>query len=53
MRERGSGGQADTEREKEREREREKAREKIPSRLCMVSAEPDKGLKLANHEVMT
>ena len=48
------------EREKERERERmswggaeREAREKIPSRLCTVSTEPDVGLKLIDHEIMT
>ena len=28
-------------------------REKIPSRLRAVSAEPDEGLKLTNHEIVT
>ena len=48
------------ERERERERERmswggaeREAREKIPSRLCTVSTEPDVGLKLIDHEIMT
>ena len=43
-------------REKEREctgRDRERGRERIPSRLCAVSAEPDVGLKLANREITT
>ena len=37
------------------EGQREKERERIPSRLCSgtVSAEPDKGLELTNHEIMT
>ena len=43
------------------EREREKAsgggakrrRERIPIRLCIVSAEPDVGLKLMNRRIMT
>ena len=34
-------------------RSREREREKIPSRLCAVSAEPDEGLKLTNREIMT
>ena len=33
--------------------QRERGRERIPSRLCNVSAEPDVGLKLTNHEIMT
>ena len=49
------------EREKEREREREskpgsgreRGRERTPSRLRAVSTEPDMGLKLTNHEIMT
>ena len=32
---------------------RERERERIPSRLCTVSAEPDLGPELTNHEVMT
>ena len=53
-------------RERERERERERARartskggaeregeERIPSRLHAVSTEPDSGLSLTNHEIMT
>ena len=35
-----------------RGREREKG-ERIPSRLCTVSAEPDVGLDPTNHEIMT
>ena len=31
----------------------EREGEKIPSRLCAVSAEPDAGLKLTNPEIMT
>ena len=42
-RERASRGQADREREGER----------IPSRLPVVSREPDAGLELMNHEIMT
>ena len=38
--------------EGQRERERE-GRERIPSRFCIVSAEPDAGLGLTNHEIMT
>ena len=30
-----------------------KKRERIPSRLCAFSAEPDMGLDLMNHEIMT
>ena len=33
-------------RERERERERERGRERIPSRLCAVSTEPEAGLDL-------
>ena len=47
------------ERERERERahkqggaEREKGRERIPSRLCTISEEPDAGLELMNCEIM-
>ena len=43
-------------RDRERERERESrggARERIPSRLHAISAEPDAGLNLTNHEIMT
>ena len=32
---------------------RERERERIPSRLLNVSTEPDMGLELTNHEVMT
>ena len=31
----------------------ERGRERIPGRLHTVSAEPDAGLKLINHEIMT
>ena len=34
-------------------RGRERRRERIPSRLCVVSTEPDGGLKPPNHEIMT
>ena len=43
-------------RERGRENEQgwaERERERIPSRLCMVSAEPNTGLELKNHEIMT
>ena len=48
--------------EREREREqcmhkqekgRESGRERIASRLCTVSTEPDIGLELTNDEIMT
>ena len=39
--------------EGDRQRDREKRRERIPSRFCTVSVEPDMGLKLTNHEPMT
>ena len=31
----------------------ERGRERIPSRLCVLSAEPDAGLELTSHEIMT
>ena len=34
-------------------RSRERGRERIPSRLLTVSAEPDVGFKPTNHEIMT
>ena len=37
----------------EREREREGGRERIPSKLHAVITEPDSGLDLTNHEIMT
>ena len=37
----------------EREHGIEKGRQRIPSRLCTISAEPDVGLELRNHEIMT
>ena len=37
----------------ERKRENTGQRERIPSRLCTVRAEPDAGLKLTNCEIMT
>ena len=33
--------------------ERERGRERIPSRFQAVSAKPDAGFKLTNHEIMT
>ena len=39
--------------EVQRERERERERERLPSRLHTASTEPDMGLQLINHEVMT
>ena len=41
-----------TERERERERDRETESE-ASSRLRAVSTEPDAGLALTNHEIMT
>ena len=46
------------ERERQREHtwggvERQRVREKIPSRPCTVSAEPDGGLEPLNCEIMT
>ena len=45
----------DRERDREAERERETGRERegIESRLCTDSREPDMGLHLTNHEIMT
>ena len=40
-------------RERERERQRQRGRVRIPRRLCTVSAEPDMGLFLTNHEIVT
>ena len=40
-------------REREKGRDREKGRERSPSRLHTVSAEPDLGLDLINHEITT
>ena len=46
-------------REREREHEqgrsrgRGRERERFPSKLCIVSAEPDVGLNRMNHEIMT
>ena len=47
-------------RERERERERERMiregaeieGERIPSRLHVISAEPNEGLELTNHDIM-
>ena len=43
------------ERERAREQGRGRAREgdRIPSKLCVVSAEPDAGLELTNPAIMT
>ena len=46
-------GQRERERKREREREGREGRERIPSRLCVVSMEPDTGLNLMNREVVT
>ena len=35
------------------EGQRERERDRIPSRLCTVSMEPDKGLRLGNYEIVT
>ena len=43
----------ESERLRARERERERRRERIPSRLCAISTEPDAGLDLMNCESMT
>ena len=40
-------------REKAEEGQRERGRQRIPSRLHTVSAEPDAGLDPVNREVMT
>ena len=40
-------------RERVGEGQRERERERIPSRLPMVSTEPHLGLDLMNHEIMT
>ena len=34
-------------------RGRERGRERIPSRLCAVSTEPNTGLEVTNREIMT
>ena len=36
-----------------RVRTEREGRDRIPSRLCTVSMEPDVGLKPMNHEIMT
>ena len=48
------------ERKRERDRalqlgegQRERGRQKIQSRLCLESIEPDVGLELTNHEIVT
>ena len=40
-------------REREQGRSREKGRQRTQSRLCTESREPNMGLKLVNHEIMT
>ena len=35
------------------EKERETERERIPSRLCTISAEPEEGLEVKNREIVT
>ena len=35
------------------ERQRETKRDRIPSRLYTVRTEPNEGLKLTNHEIVT
>ena len=39
-------------RARERENRQRERRERIPSRLYTVSAKPDTGLELTNHEIM-
>ena len=39
--------------EQEQGRGRERGRKRIPSSVCAVSAEPNVGLELMNHEIMT
>ena len=41
------------ERKREREGSRERGKEKIPSRLCAVIAEPDAWLEPVNCKIMT
>ena len=36
-----------------RSREREGGRERIPSKFCIVRAEPDRGLKVMKCEILT
>ena len=45
--------QREGETETETEAERERKRNEIPSRLCIVSTQPDVGLELMNGEIMT
>ena len=52
--ERQTEGEGGRERERKRERKREReGRERIPSSLCAISAEPDMGFNLTNPEIMT
>ena len=39
--------------EKEKEREKGRGRERIPTRLHTISIEPNGGLNLTNHELVT
>ena len=48
-REQASGGWG----RREGKRERERERERIPSRFCAVNAEPDTGLELSSHEIVS
>ena len=41
------------ERESRQRRDRQRGRERIPSRLHAVNAQPDAGLKFTNREIMT
>ena len=43
----------ESEREYELGRSRERGRERIPSKFRAASTEPNVGLKLTNHEIMT
>ena len=43
----------ETERERVGEGQRERRTQRIPSRLCTVSADPNRGPKAQNHEIMT
>ena len=48
-----AGEGRERERERKRERKRERGKEKIPSRICTVRTQPDVGLYLMNHKIMT
>ena len=45
--------ETETERQSISGRRTERGRERIPSRLCTDSTEPDVGLELTNHVIMT